>query len=80
MVLKGIKMKIYKYMLIKQTDNEVFKNKPVYRVYNKKSKEPLGIISYYPSWKEYIFSSKEGCVFNNSCLKDIIDFIENETD
>lgn len=70
-------MKKYKYITIKQVGKELFENKPVYRVYNNKSGDQLAIISWYKPWKEYVFSSKENCVFNNTCLRDVLDFIEN---
>lgn len=80
-------MKRYKYIHIKQRMvglrgpqaelGETFNDKPVYGVYNNRSKDQIGIISWYKQWKEYVFSSQPECVFNNSCLRDIVDFIEN---
>lgn len=70
-------MKKYKYITIKQLSSEVFEGQPVYRIFNNRSNAQLGIISYYKPWKEYVFSSKMDCVFNNSCLRDVLDFIEN---
>ena len=70
--------KKYKYIHIKQNNNELFNGKPVYRVYNNRTKEHLAMIFYYKQWKQYTFESREGCIFNNSCLRDILDFIENE--
>lgn len=76
---KTIKMKKYKFITIKQVNEEMFQGKPVYRIFmNKSGDEQLGIISFYIPWKEYVFSSKENCVFNNGCLRDVLDFIENE--
>ena len=69
-------MKKYKYISIGQVNNEVFEGKPVFRVFNNRSKEQIAIISFYKPWKQYVFSSQLECVFNNSCLKDIINFIE----
>jgi hypothetical protein len=71
-------MKKYKFIYIEQKNNELFEGKPVYRVFNNKSKNQLAIISFYRPWKQYVFSSHDECVFNNSCLRDIIDFMENE--
>lgn len=70
-------MKKYKYMHIKQVDGEVFEGKPVYRIFNNKSGSQLGILSFYKPWKEYVFSSKEDCVFNNGCLRDVLHFIDS---
>ena len=72
--------KVYKFITIQQPilDHipEVFEGKPVYRIYNNKSNGLLGILSYYKPWKQYVFSSQPECVFNNSCLRDVLDFLE----
>ena len=68
----------YKYITIKQINSEIFESKPVFRIFNNKSNSQLGILSYYKPWKQYVFSSQPNCVFNNSCLNDIIDFLENK--
>lgn len=70
-------MKKYRFITIRQDSGEVFAKKPVYRIFNNRSNSQLGIISYYSPWKEYVFSSQPECVFNNSCLRDVLDFIEN---
>lgn len=70
-------MEKYKYIHIKQVNGEIFEKHPVYRIFNNRSKGQIGLISYYKPWKEYVFSSIPECVFNNSCLHDVLDFIEN---
>ena len=69
----------YKFIDIFQ-DNmaETFNEKPVYRIYNNRTKAQLGMLSWYEPWKQYVFSSQPECVFNLSCLEDVIDFIKNE--
>lgn len=70
-------MKKYRFITIKQVANEVFEKRAVYRIFNNRNNAQLGIISFYKPWKEYVFSSREDCVFNNSCLADVLDFINN---
>lgn len=70
-------MKKYRFITIKQVNNEMFEGKPVYRIYNNKHGDQLGIISYYKQWKCYIFSSRPECVFNDSCLLDVAGFMKN---
>lgn len=67
----------FKYITIKQEGLEKFEGHPVYRVFNNKSGEQLGILSWYKPWKQYVFSSHEGCVFNHSCLSDILGFLKS---
>jgi hypothetical protein len=71
-------MKKYKYITIEQRNSEMFEKHPVYRIFNNKSGRQLAILSYYKPWKQYVFSSMEECVFNNTCLRDVLDFLENE--
>lgn len=75
-------MKKYKFMTIERVYDavgklETFANRPCYRIYNNKSRTQIGIISFYHPWKEYVFSSQPECVFNDSCLRDVLDFMEN---
>lgn len=79
-------MKKYKFITIQQVQNELFNNKPVYRIFNNRSLKKhgptgdaqIGVISFYAPWKEYVFSSIQECVFNNTCLMDVLDFMNNQ--
>ena len=70
-------MKVYKHITIAEAE-ETHNNKPVYVVSNTKKGDPLGYIYYEPSWKQYVLTTINDIIFSVSCLKDIIDFIENE--
>lgn len=72
-------MKKYKFITIRQENDEMFEKHPVFRVFNNRTGSQLAIISYYKPWKEYVFSSQPECVFNNTCLMDVLDFIETKT-
>ena len=70
-------MKKYKFITIREAQGgEMFEDHPVFRIFNNKTQAQLGILSYYKPWKQYVFSSQPECVFNNSCLRDILDFME----
>ena len=43
--------------------------------YNNKTESVLGRIEYYRKWKQYIIEFEPGCVFNDTCLTDIIHFL-----
>lgn len=77
-------MKRYKYITIENiiiTDkSEIFDKHYIYRIFTIKNKTQIGIIYWYKGWNQYVFSSRPDCIYNNTCLKDIIDFIENEID
>ena len=40
------------------------------------NEELLGFVSYYKQWNQYVAEFLEDRVFNNQCLKDIADFLE----
>lgn len=67
--------KKYRFMTIRQDGTELFEGHPVFRIYNNKSGAQLGILSYYEPWKQYVFSSQPDCVFNDGCLRDVLDFV-----
>ncbi len=83
-------MKKYKFITIRQRtkcdgiqrehphSGETFEGKPVYGIFNNRTHGQLGILSWYKPWKQYVFSGQPECVFNLSCLEDVIDFIKNE--
>ena len=43
---------------------------------NNKTDGILGLVEYYPPWRKYVFSTDGDCVFDISCLADIIDFMK----
>ena len=69
-------MKKYRFITIRQEGGEAFEGRPVYRIFNNNSGTQLGVISFYKPWKQCVFSSQPECVFNNSCLRDVLDFME----
>ena len=66
----------YKYITIDNRTLEMFEKHPIYRIYNNKSGSELGFICWYKPWKQYVFSSQPECVFNNSCIRNILSFME----
>lgn len=75
-------MKKYEFVTIENIyagrKREKFEDHLVYRIYNNKSRTQIGLLSWYKPWKQYVFSSQPEHVFDNFCLRDVIDFIENE--
>ena len=49
--------------------------KPTYTVNTKKDHLSLGLIEYYPRWKQYCFFPLPKTVFSYECLQDITTFI-----
>jgi hypothetical protein len=74
-------LKKYKFIEMRIIENEVHDGHPVYRIFNIKEKiadrAELGMIFYYRQWKQFVFRGRDEALFNNSCLNDVIDFINN---
>jgi len=74
-------MKKYKWITIKEVRGQPgvgYVGWPIYDIINNKSQDYLGGIFFYEEWKQYVVQLEEGGVFNNSCLRDILDFMDNE--
>ena len=50
-----------------------------WEVYNKDNNSYLGLITYRPGWRKYIFAPATACIFEQVCLRDIANFIETAT-
>ncbi len=63
----------YKYIkFVKMEDNP---KTSVYVCYNKKSSIQIGIVKWYPYWRQYCFFPGSGTIFSKGCLEDVNDFI-----
>jgi len=47
----------------------------IWQVKNKKSDFTLGVIEWYPPWRQYTFTPDLDTIFNDSCLIDIAQFM-----
>jgi len=68
-----MKVKSTKYM-----DFYLVEKKPktnVYQIENKKSGDVIGIIEWYSVWRQYVIQPEFGCIFNDTCLKEIAEFL-----
>ena len=41
-----------------------------------KRKETLGIIFWYPKWKQWVFEQNHGIIMSWDCLQEIVNFIK----
>lgn len=48
----------------------------IFEVRSKSSGYCLAIIKWYSPWRQYCFYSIPNTVFNNTCLLDIVEFIQ----
>ncbi len=68
----------YKFITIDVVVDETQYDKPIHAIVNNKISDVIGYITYYPPWKQFVFNqAHEGVVFNNECLKNIVDYMEN---
>ena len=63
----------------KYVEFKLAKQKPktnVYSVLSKAYGDILGIIKWYPNWRQYCFFPEDATVWSKGCLEEINDFIE----
>jgi len=65
-----------KYKYINFIEIEQKPKTKVYSCRNNKSEEELGIVKWFPSWRQYCFYPTIEIILSKGCLKDIQDFIE----
>lgn len=66
----------YKFINFEKSDRKNA-GRPVYYVKNNKTGVQLGVVYYEKKWRKYAIYTREGIIFDDKCLKDIIDFMEN---
>ena len=52
----------------------------IWPVASKTRGDRLGTVSWYGPWRQYVFESDEGCVFNHGCLSEIAAFCQEATE
>lgn len=69
-------MKKYKFITIEKSTL----SGTTYTINTKRDQDFLGAIEFYPPWRQYVLRPWDGnTVWSADCLRDVIDFIENET-
>jgi hypothetical protein len=61
---------------IEAINTEMYANRPVYSIINKKSNTTIAQVGYYHAWRKYVFHASDYAAFDVDCLKSIISFIE----
>ena len=51
----------------------------IWKVQNRENLTILGTISWFGRWRKYVFEPKPDMVFEETCLRDIAQFIQQET-
>ena len=39
----------------------------------------LGIVSFHPAWRKYVFWPEKNTIFDPACLRELADFVERQT-
>lgn len=73
----------YKYIHFVESENKelIYSGKKGWEIKNNKTKALLGYLFWYTQWKDWCFTQSEsGVIFNDGCLKDVVDFIKQLKD
>ena len=55
---------------------EWHEKKPMYDILNKKLGDVMGMVFWYPPWRQFVCRFKDDCIWSADCLKDVQEFIE----
>lgn len=50
-----------------------------YEVFAKSDNFKLGVIKWYSNWRKYVFEPTSNTIYEETCLRDISQYIEEET-
>ncbi len=67
----------YKYLHFEEIETK--KKTSEWSCRNNRKKDELGIIKWYGTWRQYCYFPTVQAVYNESCLRDIGDFINQLT-
>jgi len=68
----------YRHICLEEDPAMPVEEKSTWFCRNNKTKEILGMVTWYGPWKRWVFEGEPGCVFDYTCLRDIADFLENQ--
>ncbi len=54
--------------------------RPVYYIFNSKTRSALGRILYYPRWRQWVATFAEDAIWSTGCLADVKTAIEHITE
>jgi hypothetical protein len=73
---KGIEQKEYKYLAFVEIQNHKGRSR-IFECRNKRYQDVLGLIKWYPSWRQYCYFPTVQAVYSAGCLDDIANFIRS---
>lgn len=50
---------------------------PIYHIISKHSNTEIGQVKWYGAWRKFCFFPEKGTIWDNKCIKDLLDFICN---
>lgn len=68
----------FTHLTVEETPNPNAKTK-LWLVRNKYEGDLLGRIRWWPTWRKYTFAPEPGCVFEEVCMRELSQFLVNET-
>ncbi len=68
----------YKYIYIsRNVEMDEHAGKPIYYIFNKRSKVAIGQIIWYPQWARWVARFDESSIWSKDCLEDVASAIVN---
>ena len=72
----NVSMFNYKFIYLgRDNDLDEHEGKPIWYIFNRKSRQALGRVLYYPAWRQWVASFSEDSIWSAGCLTDVKDAI-----
>ena len=67
----------YRFLTIKKVGDSP---SAFYRIANRKTGHPIGVIEFYQPWKKWVFSPSNGTIWDLQCLANVLDALKRISD
>jgi hypothetical protein len=66
----------YDYFVVQNMGRPGERTTDLYHVWNRRSRERLGVIGWHGQWRQYVFWPDQQVLFSIGCLRDLADAID----
>jgi hypothetical protein len=68
-----------KYLVFRELPTDVGRKTKTYEVVSVASNNPIGVVRWFSHWRKYVFAPYNETMYDESCLRDIAQFVDWKT-
>lgn len=74
--MAGLIQNIGKYLSAENIKNQNGGSSRIWRIRNRGGGDELGLVTYYPRWRQWVFDPEYSTTYSAGCLREIADFLD----